>query len=690
MSEYVCVKCGHKIIPYDPFSKSTEFNADDYAVLVSHPAPFRKFSKPFLCLIGISRYYTLDEDTYPTFLRDDGTEMDLFAFIQVAIPTKVKVREWECAEREAMLLDSKVGRVVLLLSVAPARAESELEACVEKLFNEGGSADQVDSVVGGGQEAKVGIATGVRIVTKENGDYGASSEAVISGKSSSALRELLASSLLNVEVGVTAMPTLPMVTSLVSATPEHESGAPADSITGLNVRTIGSSKRFVIFSDSSHHSSTRASEAEGDSIIGSDVVPPVMTEAVVTSHAVDIPLVLEMGVKVTSPVRASLFQDSDSTKTVKADTAGPFYFARQDLLMGSRELNYETLHQVFVSQCNILNDSLLDDYDVSREFVDHLAPSALFSQIRKMDYHHCSQSLIERKRLESECEKQDDLLNVRDAKIESLKARLLLKETEVAEAIHLRARVSASEVTEKRHASKIDALKQKNVSERWSYESGGQVRCRSWEMACHLEEKLYPHLLTTISGQRWLLTHGLKLVLVKCLNSSEYLTALEVAISRSIEKGMQDGLAAGIDHGREGRSRTDVSHKDVSVKDIMNLLHLEDPFVDAPGMGDLQPDIEANIAAERSALLDVWTPLYEPLSIQNMIGEASTFASVTTTTLSTTFASASSIPPITVDDYEIMHTDSQQSPQGNVQGDAATVEFEKEDLDTTPERDLLS
>nr|GFD14707.1 hypothetical protein [Tanacetum cinerariifolium] len=95
-----------------------------------------------------------------------------------------------------------------------------------------GSADQVDSAVGGGKEAEVGIATGVRIVAEEN-----------------------------------------------------------------------------------------------------DVVPPVMTEVVVTSHAVDIPLVPEMGVKVTSLVRASLFQDSNSTETVKADTASPSYFARQDLSM---------------------------------------------------------------------------------------------------------------------------------------------------------------------------------------------------------------------------------------------------------------------------------------------------------------------------------------------------------------------
>ncbi|GKF70143.1 hypothetical protein Tco_0203200, partial [Tanacetum coccineum] len=65
------------------------------------------------------------------------------------------------------------------------------------------------------------------------------------------------------------------------------------------------------------------------------------------------------------------------------------------------------------------------------------------------------------------------------------------------------------------------------------------------EMALHLEEKFYPHLLTTIVGRRWLLTYGVKLAIVKCLHLPEYLSALGAAISRAIEKGMEDGLAAG-------------------------------------------------------------------------------------------------------------------------------------------------
>ncbi|GKF87145.1 hypothetical protein Tco_0258022, partial [Tanacetum coccineum] len=106
--------------------------------------------------------------------------------------------------------------------------------------------------------------------------------------------------------------------------------------------------------------------------------------------------------------------------------------------------------------------------------------------------------------------------------------------------------------------------------------------------------------------------------------------------------------------------------------------------------------IRENVTAQRSALVGVWAPLVDPLSADNLTGVVGTSdsmpaAAVTMTALSTTFASASSIPPITVDD-EIVNVDSQENAQGNVQGSVVsfpTVEFEKEELDTTSERGPL-
>ncbi|GJY13126.1 hypothetical protein Tco_0382435 [Tanacetum coccineum] len=177
------------------------------------------------------------------------------------------------------------------------------------------------------------------------------------------------------------------------------------------------------------------------------------------------------------------------------------------------------------------------------------------------------------------------------------------------------------------------------------------------------------------------------------------------------------------------------SHKDASVETIMNLLRLESPLVDAPGMSDLQPDVDQlmvpihrsedqavlgstslsfalsvshdrverirkNIAEHRSALTGVYVPLVEPLSVQNLTGAAGTSdvlpaVVATTTALSTTFASASTVPSVSVDDYIIADEENEENVQLNVEeekqgkgeGSAAgmvEVEFEKEELGTTP------
>ncbi|GJV53764.1 hypothetical protein Tco_1449505 [Tanacetum coccineum] len=572
------------------------------------------------------------------------------------------------------------------------RAEGKQNFWIPPLFDEGGSADQRDSTAGGGQDAETKLVKGVKIIDAENviaerprrprkkrqvvtdasgsshppkklrGDHRSFSGTATGGKSLSVLKELLASSILNVESGVEAVATLPLVTSSISATLEREN-------------------------DSSHHSSTNAAEAGIDSFIRSVALPPVMTEAVITTNIASIPSVsaLETGTKVISPVHASMFHDSDSTGTVRPDVAGSSHVPGKELSMGSREINSETLHEVFVLQWNVSNDTLLDDHDASQEFINHWHPCIICSNMMRTEY-----CLSERKRLESECEKQADLLKARDVEVESLKAQLLVKETEAAKVDRLRAQVSTAEATEEIRADEIDALKQRNVAleseknfvdgkvtELQSAVSAKDLELKDLneqieefqdaqmsivndkvekldadllEMALHLEEKFYPHL--------------------------EYLTALGSAISRDIEKGMQAGLSASIDHEKAGRGLEDVVAYNLAAEADYNSAL---PLVDAPRMSDLQPDVE-----------QLTLPIHQPED-QVVLGLASSSGSVpaaivSTAALSTTFASASSVPPITTDDYEIVNMDGLEDSQGNV-ASFPTVEFEKEELDTTPERD---
>ncbi|GKA64008.1 hypothetical protein Tco_0763614 [Tanacetum coccineum] len=93
--------------------------------------------------------------------------------------------------------------------------------------------------------------------------------------------------------------------------------------------------------------------------------------------------------------------------------------------------------------------------------------------------------------------------------------------------------------------------------------------------------------------------------------------------------------------------------------------------------------IQGDAASRRLSLSDSMVPLTEPLSAENLTGEASTSgvpATATTTALSTTFIQTSFVPPISMADYEVLG----MGPSTEVPSPPKIV-FEKEELETTPE-----
>ncbi|GKA25797.1 hypothetical protein Tco_0711906 [Tanacetum coccineum] len=199
------------------------------------------------------------------------------------------------------------------------------------------------------------------------------------------------------------------------------------------------------------------------------------------------------------------------------------------------------------------------------------------------------------------------------------------------------------------------------------------------EMTLHLEEKFYPHILTTISGRRWLLTHGMELAIVKCLNSLKYVSALGTAIGKSIKKVDYISTLQQLQNVNFPLLVELRSKKDASVKTVMDILRLEGPIAEKLGLNELQPNVDQlmvqkireNIANQQSVLRDVFVPLAEPFSFTVLTGAegtSNTVASVvnTTTALSTTLASATLIAPISVDDYKVVGTDDQAAADGSV------------------------
>ncbi|GJR94305.1 putative reverse transcriptase domain-containing protein [Tanacetum coccineum] len=224
----------------------------------------------------------------------ERVKMNLLSFIHIADPMKVRIGKRQRGEDEPKLLGTIVGRVVPLLPVAPAHASSELEASVGKLFEEGDSgshAEQGDSVSGGHDVGILQVSETTEVFAEDatplqprrqrkrktvvsdagepshppkklREDHKISTSPSVAGKSRSALQRLLAGAMLN-----------------------SEDGGQTDFMAGANLRTLTAPPRFVISSDSSHHSGANIAEAEVDSFARPSA--PLMTMTTTVTSTVD-------------------------------------------------------------------------------------------------------------------------------------------------------------------------------------------------------------------------------------------------------------------------------------------------------------------------------------------------------------------------------------------------------------------
>nr|GEW72922.1 hypothetical protein [Tanacetum cinerariifolium] len=365
---------GRKSVSRDAVPKSSEFNAEHYATLVAYPALFHKYPEPFLCLIGMSH---------------------LLSFIRNADLTKVRIGEREHDEDEPKLLETTIGRVVSLLLVAPDRSSGELEASVDKLFNEGGKA-VVEDVAPAELQRKKKQKTKV----------------VDAGKPSHPAKKIK---------GGRVMPTFSFVSSSVSTTPKYEGGDHAELLAGANLHTLKAPQRFVISSDSSDHSGANIVEAEVDSIVRTFV--PIMTSATAATPTAD-PAATVNERLIGSSVFGGDFASAGGSHPISggfSDCTG------SDFLVGGIRTVVDpdsNLQRVYVPQWNVTNGFCMDDGGVSCEMVDEFAPLIFLRP-------------FEKRRLKSMLEEKDVLLKSRCDEIESLKAQLIVKEAEAAEAVRL-------------------------------------------------------------------------------------------------------------------------------------------------------------------------------------------------------------------------------------------------------------
>nr|GEV90882.1 hypothetical protein [Tanacetum cinerariifolium] len=629
--------------------------------------------------------------------------MDLFAFTRAPDPTKVRVVEWERDDDEPRLLETIVGCTILLLPVTPDRADSELEASVDRVFDEGGSGHHTKQ----GDSTRGGQDVNIQPVVE-------AADTIVEGAAPVRSRRLGKRKYVVVDLG--GFPS--------SQKAKGESWNP----------------EFVISSDSSHHSETNVAEAEIDSLIRSSA--PIMTTVTTITLTVDHTFVTKE--KVVEPtlfgVGSSSTGGTDPIACVFSDLTGSDFLIGDIRTVINPDTNLQkTYFYVRAAQQMSLSDGvrIRVEYNIKEKkrlkcVVDEQeAAEAIRLRAQASELETAERSLRDEANALKErnfiLEKERDFL---DVKVAELKLQLQARNVHELE-------VSSSGLQEKvtvyenyiEQLEKFQDDRMKIINDKFD-----KLYTDFVEMALHLEEKFYPHLLTTIFGRMWLLTHGLELAIVKCLNSPEYLSALGTAIGKAIKKGMQDGLAAGITHGKEGRVLMDVyvynpsakadyifalqqlqnvnflllaelrSNKDSSIEAIIEILHLENSVAEKLGLNEIQPNvgqlmvpihyspdqvvdsatalslaldtsssrvqkIRDNIANQRSVLRDVFVLLAEPFfSIVLMGSEVApdvVLATATTTTLSTILASTSAVDPISINNYEVVDADDQAVAREN-------------------------
>ncbi|GKB75434.1 hypothetical protein Tco_0942329 [Tanacetum coccineum] len=202
----------------------------------------------------------------------------------------------------------------------------------------------------------------------------------------------------------------------------------------------------------------------------------------------------------------------------------------------------------------------VDNLVTCRNLLDHVTPPGYWAMLRNQ---HDAGFL--------------DSFNInsaqhRDAEVAELKAKLEKSESEATEVEELRKGVFDLEAMFSIKVGEAASLTAQNIREEFLSHQDATKRCfaeldaRNADVRRDMDNDLYPHMLTVITGWRWVVGHSFRLAVHKCARSLECRSALGKVISMAINKGIQEGLEAGVGHGRAGRSLTQIEAYDPEVK----------------------------------------------------------------------------------------------------------------------------
>nr|GEV82021.1 transposase (putative), gypsy type [Tanacetum cinerariifolium] len=373
----------------------------------------------------------------------------------------------------------------------------------------------------GKKKRKVGFSAGLPPLKKARAGGIAISKPnpTTAGKTPTALKTLGIQGQHDVGSGFAAHPTKDFVSSSVTVTPERECHDESGLTQDGNVRTRLASDHFVVLTSSSDPMDVDATIYP--KVISS--IPYVQTKAEVA---------------VAGPVdetRASYIPWNEIEASSSApDDGSPIDDSYDDVDFLDRLNVYSTQHVYMMSESCL-------------------------------QYEH---EITIRERFEKKFVKSYETVQQKDAKIATLRSKLEKAEGEATDVIMLCRRVSELETATAAKAEELAVLSVQDI-ELLGKVSG--LKSVSDELKCQVSklEADYEGLrseIADVAGRRWMIRHGLCLVVMKCSQSTEYHDALGRSIYMAINKGIQEGLEAGVEHGKAGRSLAKLEAYDSGVE----------------------------------------------------------------------------------------------------------------------------
>ncbi|GJX42388.1 hypothetical protein Tco_0257378 [Tanacetum coccineum] len=566
-------------------------------ILSSNKAPFRRYPECFLALVGLSPYYPFGENTYPAFEGPDRTDMGLLDYIRTADPRKVQTVEVQKGEEQVTLFDSIKHCFVSLDAPAAAHQASGSGSGV-------GAEVSAPSVEGNVVEENVIPESAFLNPTDPECDVTVAEKDVVQRQPEKAKRKKLkrsdplpakrlrtdhpslasgtggkslASLRQSLPEGSLTLGTFSPANIPTHVTVPSSCAADAPVYTAADIVTSSRGKTLVLpTSGVSGSSQPETSEESTDSFYET---------AVLNSEDAKRWYIPRWNI-----TNDSLLDDDFSCRTLVDRVAPPGFFstlrnmdydqlfmefnvgAARHICLGSEvrsraehELELkEKLRAKYDAQGVLLSEKDAEIARLKSLVKEKETESAEVLRLRdQVSVLAADKSLLsaEVSALKSVVSQKDTDISLLDSRASYLKSALDDSQAACGEARNLISSLSserdglASEVSTLHSAfrdfkEKMEAQQEAQAQE--LYNRVAELEAHVMDVSGRLEGEFYPAYLTALAGRRWLLTHGMELAMVKCLKSPEYQGILGHALGRAVDYGMQEGLAAGHEHGIAG------------------------------------------------------------------------------------------------------------------------------------------